>query len=250
MLVLDEATSALDTATEVAILQSLSQSMPDRTIVLIAHRLSSIKHVDKVIVMRHGDVVEEGGYKELLDSNGHFTRMVEMQALQNHVEQKSGKDFSTIDASTAGAATTERNAKESPGYHDSIKPDDLRDTSPGSPAEGEVNDDLEDLPLLDSELKDSYEDAGDTMQKVDAGKAPYRKVFGRIYEDTRALRILIYIGIATATFVGKPTLVVSCRDHGNAFQNVYADSGRAHLVYRSSHVRTSYRSSHSLRSLR
>lgn len=208
MLVLDEATSALDTATEVAILQSLSQSMPGRTIILIAHRLSSIKHVDKVIVMRNGDVIEEGGYKELLDSNGHFTRMVEMQALQNHVEQKSEKDFSTIDASTAGAATTKHDAAERPEYHESTNPGDLQNTSPDSTAEDGGNDDLEDLPLLDSELKDGNEDADDTMQKVDARKAPYRKVFGRIYEYTRAQRTLIYIGIATATFVGKSTLAV------------------------------------------
>ncbi|PIA89542.1 Leptomycin B resistance protein pmd1 [Cercospora beticola] len=202
VLVLDEATSALDTATEVAILQSLSQSMPGRTIILIAHRLSSIKHVDKVIVMRNGDVIEEGGYKELLDSNGHFTRMVEMQALQNHVEQKSGKDFSTIGASTAGASTTEHEAKEISEFRESSKSADLQNTPADFTGEDEGNDDLEDLPLLDSELKDSKEDADDTMQKVDAGKAPYRKVFGRIYEYTRVQRSLIYTGIATATFVG------------------------------------------------
>ncbi|KAM3424718.1 hypothetical protein BST61_g6705 [Cercospora zeina] len=205
VLVLDEATSALDTTTEVAILESLSQSMPGRTTILIAHRLSSIKHVDKVIVMRNGDVVEEGGYKELLDRDGQFARMVEMQALQSHVDQNSGKDFATTDASTAGASTSDPNAHDNAERHMSksdTEVDDLGNASSAPRVQHEDDDDLEDLPLLDSELKGGEGDTDDTISRSKEGKAPYRKVFRRIYEYTRAQRLFIYIGIATATFVG------------------------------------------------
>ncbi|KAF2216838.1 hypothetical protein CERZMDRAFT_64252 [Cercospora zeae-maydis SCOH1-5] len=176
VLVLDEATSALDTTTEVAILDGLSQSMPGRTIILIAHRLSSIKHVDKVIVMRDGSVVEEGGYKELLDRDGQFARMVEMQALQNHVQQNSGKDFSTTRATTAGASMSETNTHDSSERKNGTEVDD-RGTASSAPHDT-------------------------TPTSTEEGKAPYRQVFGRIYEYTRAQRLLIYTGMATATFVG------------------------------------------------
>ncbi|USW57275.1 Putative Type 1 protein exporter [Septoria linicola] len=209
VLVFDEATSALDTATETAIIQQLSVVMPGRTVILIAHRLSSIKHVDKVIVMRSGDVVEEGGYKELIAKDGQFARMVEMQALQNHSQSASRKDYASTEASTAGGRTsgTQENAPDSDEAADLDSHVHRNQSLNQAEPTDDVDDDLEDLPLLDSELKDDDDedplaDGPERKRGDEKKKAPYRRVFGQLYQYARSRRSLIFVGIATATFVG------------------------------------------------
>ena len=80
ILVLDEATSALDSETEKAIQLAMTEAMKGRTTVVIAHRLSTLSHMDRIVVMEKGRVMEDGSFKELLDKNGTFARMWNMQA--------------------------------------------------------------------------------------------------------------------------------------------------------------------------
>ena len=80
IIILDEATSALDTESELAIQRSLVELMQDRTVIAVAHRLSTVAAFDRVIVMRDGRIVEEGQASELRQRGGLFTRMWRLQA--------------------------------------------------------------------------------------------------------------------------------------------------------------------------
>lgn len=80
ILLLDEATSALDTESEHAVQQALDQLLVGRTSIVIAHRLSTIQNVDKIVVLDHGKIVEEGTHHDLLEQQGLYARLVEMQS--------------------------------------------------------------------------------------------------------------------------------------------------------------------------
>jgi ATP-binding cassette subfamily B multidrug efflux pump len=75
ILILDEATSSVDTRTEVRIQQALLRLMEGRTSFVIAHRLSTIRDADKVIVIRDGEIVEQGTHQQLLDARGFFHQL-------------------------------------------------------------------------------------------------------------------------------------------------------------------------------
>ena len=79
ILIFDEATSHLDTATEQAIQTSLRSVLAGRTVVLVAHRLSTIKDADLIYVLHKGRVVEEGTHRELLSANGLYSRIYRYQ---------------------------------------------------------------------------------------------------------------------------------------------------------------------------
>ena len=76
ILLLDEVTSALDTITERAIQRSLAEMWRDRTILLVAHRLSTLMHADRIVVFDEGRIVETGSYQELVERGGIFTQLV------------------------------------------------------------------------------------------------------------------------------------------------------------------------------
>jgi ATP-binding cassette subfamily B protein len=79
ILVFDEATSALDSKTEKSIQAELAEISKDRTTLVIAHRLSTIVDADEILVLDHGEIVERGTFRELLDANGRFAEMWRLQ---------------------------------------------------------------------------------------------------------------------------------------------------------------------------
>lgn len=79
ILILDEATSALDTESERYIQAALDELMKTRTTLVIAHRLSTVEHADKIIVMDEGAIVEVGNHVSLLQQNGHYAKLYHMQ---------------------------------------------------------------------------------------------------------------------------------------------------------------------------
>ncbi len=72
ILILDEATSQLDSVTESNIQESLWELMQDKTTIVIAHRLSTLLHMDRILVLDQGKIVEDGTHQELLDKNGMY----------------------------------------------------------------------------------------------------------------------------------------------------------------------------------
>ena len=79
MLILDEATSNVDTATEREIQKAMRELMKDRTCFVIAHRLSTIEHADQILVLRDGDVVEQGTHRELMEKHGFYRQLYDAQ---------------------------------------------------------------------------------------------------------------------------------------------------------------------------
>ncbi|MCB5712324.1 ABC transporter ATP-binding protein [Lactonifactor longoviformis] len=79
MLILDEATSSIDTRTEIKIQQAFEKLMEGRTSFIVAHRLSTIKSADVILVMKDGNIIEQGNHEELLEENGFYAKLYESQ---------------------------------------------------------------------------------------------------------------------------------------------------------------------------
>jgi ABC-type multidrug transport system fused ATPase/permease subunit len=79
ILILDEATSALDSESERLVQEALANVMKERTTLVVAHRLSTIKHADLICVVHEGRIVERGTHDELYARGGYYTKLVDMQ---------------------------------------------------------------------------------------------------------------------------------------------------------------------------
>jgi ATP-binding cassette subfamily B protein len=76
---MDEATSSVDTETEALIQDALEKAMRGRTCLVIAHRLSTIRNADRIIVLHHGEVREVGSHAELMEKQGIYHRLYQLQ---------------------------------------------------------------------------------------------------------------------------------------------------------------------------
>ena len=79
MLILDEATSSIDTRTEIRIQKAFSRMMEGRTSFIVAHRLSTIREADRILVMKAGRIVEQGTHGDLLEKNGFYAEIYNSQ---------------------------------------------------------------------------------------------------------------------------------------------------------------------------
>ena len=86
ILILDEATSSVATRTEISIQKAMDNLMKGRTSFVIAHRLSTIRDADLILVMKDGDIVEQGNHDELIAKNGFYAELYQSQFAKNAEE--------------------------------------------------------------------------------------------------------------------------------------------------------------------
>jgi ATP-binding cassette subfamily B protein len=79
LLFLDEATNALDANNEKAIVSNLNKITQNKTVIVVAHRLSTVKNADKIIVLEQGEIIEEGTHKELVAMQGSYFNLIKNQ---------------------------------------------------------------------------------------------------------------------------------------------------------------------------
>ena len=79
ILILDEATSALDSATEKLVQSAINKMQQGRTTIIIAHRLSTIQNADRIIVLKDGEIIEQGSHNELLEISGEYSKLTQQQ---------------------------------------------------------------------------------------------------------------------------------------------------------------------------
>lgn len=92
ILILDDAFSSVDVQTEERILNELKASMEGRTIILISHRISTVKDADQIVYLKDGQVVEAGTHRELLAREGHYHRLYQKQILASELEALAARD--------------------------------------------------------------------------------------------------------------------------------------------------------------
>ena len=82
ILILDEATSSLDTESERLVQDAINHLMQERTSLVIAHRLSTVRHADEILVLQKGEIVERGTHDELVAQQGFYRKLVDMQEVR------------------------------------------------------------------------------------------------------------------------------------------------------------------------
>jgi ATP-binding cassette, subfamily B, multidrug efflux pump len=93
ILILDEATSSVDTETEMLIQDALRELLRDRTALIVAHRLSTIKHADRILVIHKGEIWEQGTHQDLLTQSGLYSRLYELQYRFQDGESRNGESL-------------------------------------------------------------------------------------------------------------------------------------------------------------
>jgi ATP-binding cassette subfamily B (MDR/TAP) protein 1 len=115
ILILDEATAALDSASEQRIQAAIERASQGRTVVSIAHRLSTIRTASKIIVMKKGDIIEQGTHDQLMNLNGSYADMVRLQTVKS--EDSASSPRTSLDSRGADTISDEKQAltMEEPG---------------------------------------------------------------------------------------------------------------------------------------
>ena len=103
VLILDEPTSSIDSRTEAVILDALDRLMAGRTTFMIAHRLSTVRKADLILVVDRGRVVERGTHDELLRAGGLYRQLHDMQSGRRRAEAEPGEGGGEVDAFEVGA---------------------------------------------------------------------------------------------------------------------------------------------------
>ncbi|KAJ3169077.1 Multidrug resistance protein 1 [Geranomyces variabilis] len=93
VLLLDEATSALDTNSERLVQAALERASVGRTTLVVAHRLSTVRTADRIVVMNQGKIVEIGDHQSLIDADGIYKKLVDMQQIGHEEEEQSAEDY-------------------------------------------------------------------------------------------------------------------------------------------------------------
>jgi ATP-binding cassette subfamily B protein len=78
--ILDEPTESIDAVTEEKIFRSLEKHMEGKSVILITHRFSTVKNADKILMMEHGRIIEQGSHKDLMAIDGKYAELYNMQA--------------------------------------------------------------------------------------------------------------------------------------------------------------------------
>jgi ATP-binding cassette subfamily B (MDR/TAP) protein 1 len=107
ILILDEATAALDSASEQRIQTAIDRASEGRTVISIAHRLSTVRNASKIIVMKKGDIIEQGTHDELISLDGSYADMVRLQSVKTDTGITSSSRTS-LDANSIDAAVDEK----------------------------------------------------------------------------------------------------------------------------------------------
>ena len=82
-MLLDDCLSAVDTETEELILKNIKEQSQNNTCIIISHRISSIKHADQIILLKQGEILEQGDHSTLLKNNGEYSKIFEKQLAES-----------------------------------------------------------------------------------------------------------------------------------------------------------------------
>ncbi|EAT78236.2 hypothetical protein SNOG_14365 [Parastagonospora nodorum SN15] len=100
ILILDEATAALDSASEQRIQAAIDRASEGRTVISIAHRLSTIRHASKIVVMRKGDIIEQGTHDDLISLDGSYADMIKLQTVKTTDDTASNTSRTSADTNS------------------------------------------------------------------------------------------------------------------------------------------------------
>ncbi|KAI1390393.1 P-loop containing nucleoside triphosphate hydrolase protein [Hypoxylon trugodes] len=143
ILVLDEATASLDSATEKRIQAAIDKVAVGRTVISIAHRLSTIKHADNIVVMRDGEVVEQGTYERLLERSGPFAHLASLQGLDSSAGKTSElSSLNNVDMESLGDTISNRKSTSSNATREILdeKPGPREGNAPITPSKATTDD--------------------------------------------------------------------------------------------------------------